>query len=61
MARSHYIYVLVDSGSGETIGAFTVKHEMQTVRDKHPSPTHCWRYRDNHPYTDETLVEDTPK
>jgi hypothetical protein len=58
MARSHSIYILVDTGSGETIGCFTVKHEMQTARDKHPKRSHCWRYRDNDPYGDYSEVEE---
>jgi hypothetical protein len=57
MARSSYIYLLLDIASGEAVGAFTVKHEMQAARDRHPTPTHCWRYRDNQPYGPVTEVE----
>lgn len=46
MARSSYIYQLVEDASGETVGAFTVKHEMETVRKRHPVATYVVRYRD---------------
>jgi hypothetical protein len=46
MARSTYIYQLVDSALGETVGAFTVKHEMETVRQRYQGPTYVVRYRD---------------
>lgn len=46
MARSTYIYVLVDEDNGETIGAFTVKHEMETVRARISHKTYYVRYRD---------------
>lgn len=46
MARSSYIYVLVTTYRGETLGAFTVKHEMEAVRAKQLVPTYYIRYRD---------------
>jgi hypothetical protein len=57
LARSSYIYLLIDTASGEAVGAFTVKHEMQTAWDRHGKPAHCWRYRDNRPYAPVTEVE----
>jgi hypothetical protein len=51
MARSQYIYLLVDTASGEAVGAFTVKHELVAARARHDRPTHAWRYRDNQPGT----------
>lgn len=53
MARSHSIYILRNMASGNVIGAFTVKHEMETARDRHErniGPTTCLQYRDNVPY-----------
>lgn len=49
MARSSYIYILVDRRSGESIGGFTVKHEMETARKRLGKPTYYMRYRDNQP------------
>jgi hypothetical protein len=46
VARSSYIYLLVDTPSGEAVGAFTVKHEMMSARGRHPNPTQCVRYKD---------------
>ena len=54
MARSTYIYVLHEVYNHQPIGAFTVKHEMLTYREKHPGPTYWLRYRDGHPEIRET-------
>lgn len=46
MARSSYIYVIINNATGDFMGAFTVKHEMQTARGKIASITHVLRFRD---------------
>lgn len=43
MARSSYIYHLIDDATGETIGLFTVKHEMITAWRSHPREAYCLR------------------
>lgn len=48
MARSSYIYLLREEDTDYIVGAFTVKHEMETYRDKYaPRPTYWQRFRDN--------------
>lgn len=39
MARSTYIYLLYDERTKQLIGAFTVKHEMETARTTYAHPT----------------------
>jgi acyl carrier protein len=65
MARSTYIYQLVDSALGETVGAFTVKHEMEAVRQRYQGPTYVVRYRDgvmdSGRFVDELQEDDQPE
>lgn len=49
MARSSYIYVVRDQVTWALIAAFTVKHEMETFRERHPNKTFYMRFRDNQP------------
>lgn len=59
MARSHSIYVLFWKATGEPVGAFTVKHEMNTVRDRvGRQHTYYLAFRDNQPDVAPKLVED---
>ena len=50
MARSTYIYILFHL-DGDVIGAFTVKHELETFIKVNPQPTGAKmrRYRDGYP------------
>lgn len=60
MARSTYIYVVMDSGD-EVVAAFTVKHELLTWLSSHTNDDyHVWRLDDGartfwHPQTDRFL------
>lgn len=47
MARSEYVYVVIDPKTSEP-GTFTVKHELVTWLSRHPDPSSLliWRCRD---------------
>ena len=49
MARSHSIYILVQTSTGDIVGAFTVKKEMLAWRALCAFPTYCVQCRDNQP------------
>jgi hypothetical protein len=49
MARSSYIYLLIDSGSGDFVGAWTVKHEMLAFRERYSFKTYWLAFRDGQP------------
>jgi hypothetical protein len=50
MARSSYIYILVDEATEFIIGTFTVKHEMKTWVKLHPDiRCKAFRHRDGQP------------
>jgi hypothetical protein len=46
MARSQYIYLIVDVATEFVLGAFTVKHEMLKARADIDRQTRVWRHRD---------------
>ena len=47
MARSTYVYVVLDVYCQEPIAGFTVKHELQTwLRGNHARVSSVWRIRD---------------
>jgi len=48
MARSSYIYIVFNSHE-DILGAFTVKHEMESYVKRYQGPVYCRRYRDAHP------------
>lgn len=50
MARSSYIYLVLDSYSRKMLGAFTVKHEMEKFRERYKLATLVLRFRDNQPH-----------
>lgn len=49
VARSSYIYILLDKPTRHIIGAFTVKHEMQTFVNNWDGEVILRRVRDAHP------------
>jgi hypothetical protein len=58
MARSSYIYVLWKFGTPDRIlGMFTVKHEMETYRQRLTGTTYVERFRDGQPDVTPTLLD----
>ena len=62
MARSSYVYVVLTKAAYAFVGAFTVKHEMESYLKRHPGiKVEVIRVRDGNPEAGWSKVEFHPE